>query len=80
MPPEADAITLAVLGEKLDALTSKIDERDDRFNESLVDHEQRLRCNENNITKLQQGQGVWGGALAVLSLVGSSIAAWLGGR
>lgn len=80
MASDSPDVTLALVAQKIDALNEKIDERDKRMEAQLHDHEQRIRCNERGLVGLEQRQGLWGGVLAALSLLLSSVAAWLGVR
>ena len=69
-------VTLARLEEKIDAMREDV--RD--LCHKLADHEMRIRANRERLIEHDQKLGTFQAAQALLTLVASSIAAWLGMR
>ena len=81
MPDSPDGqITLAVLGEKMDNMYQMLEKHIAADEKAREDHEKRLRILERNSAKMEQRLNVQTGILGTLTVVGSSIAAWLGVR
>jgi predicted nuclease with TOPRIM domain len=67
-------VTLALLSEKLDTLLQKVTDLCD----DLEKQEERLRKVENEQARMQERIGLVAGALGILQLIGSAIAAAIG--
>lgn len=66
-------VTLAVLGEKIDALA-------ERFDKLCDDIEPRVRNLEGKAIEHDQKLGMFAGVQTFISLVFSALAAWIGSR
>jgi len=77
---ENGRVTIAILGEKLDnviqLLESHISDEKDRY----YDHEKRIRLLAENQTIIKERQNVLTGLQGLISVVLSSIAAFIGVR
>jgi len=71
-------IDLAVLGEKMDNMLAMLKKHISSDEKARADHEERLRILERNSAKMEQRLNVQTGILGTLTVLGSSIAAYLG--
>lgn len=67
----SDEVTLALLVQKVDLLTDKLDT-------VVNDHEHRLRLQEERVTRISERLNLWQGAQAIFTTVASIIATLLG--
>ena len=81
MPDSEDGrVNLAVLSTKLDNIERLIRTHIENDSIQRKDHEGRLRTLEANSIKYEQRLNLQTGILGTLTVLGSSIAAWLGVR
>ena len=87
MDSDNGRVTLAILSTKLDNLLEKIEEyhRDAEENAASIridakEREQRIRCLEDKVGRIEERQGIIAAVQGVFTLIASSIAAWFGSR
>jgi len=80
MPPETPEILaeLAVLSEKMDNMSTMLEKKIQADEKKMDDYEARIRILENRSIKHEQRLNVQTGILGTLTVIGSSLAAYLG--
>lgn len=75
-----EKVTLAVLGNKLDNLTQKVEGGFHRVEKKVTDHEQRIRRVEDKAASNEQKLGVYAMAQGTFTAVAAMLAGWFGSK